>query len=154
MKDKAKSDKDAREKKAQSLRERAIASGDADWLEEQAQSITKAADKKFGEWTDEKFKTASEEDWNARKQAAKLMEDARGIREGEDKKSKEKPWVEGVVSARGLSIGDVFNNMRGMNGAAIRDPQLDAAQTTASNTKEMKESLNAIKEALAGEGVK
>ena len=82
------------------------------------------------------------------------MEDARGIREGEDKKSTEKPWVEGVVSARGLSIGDVFNNMRGMNGAAIRDPQLDAAQTTASNTKDMKESLNAIKEALAGEGVK
>ena len=72
----------------------------------------------------------------------------------EEEKNKQKPWVEGVVAARGMSIGDVFNNMRGMNGAKVRDPNLDANQKTAENTEEMKNALNNLNRTLRGEGVK
>ena len=131
------------------------AAGNADWLERQAKELTKEADSKYGAWTNAKFRTASDEEWKERQKAAQLMEDAKAIREdGKDKnKEKEKPWVEGVVAARGMSIGDVFNNMRGMNGSNVRDPNLDANQTTAKNTAEMKDLLTELKNAVSGDGV-
>ena len=128
-------------------------------LQAMADRITEKADEKYGKWTGDRIGTASKEELEVREKAARLSREAKQIQDEAEKKDKEKekkekPWIEGVVSARGMSIGDVFSNMRGMNGARVRDPNLDAAQATANNTKDMKDALNEIKGALAGEGVK
>lgn len=128
----------------------AVASGDAKWLDEQAKAVMADADTKWGKMTNDRWKDQSDEERRQREYAANLRSEARKIREGGEKQ----PWVEGVVAARAMSIGDVFNNMRGMNGAKPTDPGLDATKKIADNTGEMKRGIMALWQALEREGVK
>ena len=68
-------------------------------------------------------------------------------------KAKEKPWIEGVVAARGMSIGEMFSSMRGMNGAQMKDPNTDYHRQTAEKTASIERSVKSIARALQGEGV-
>ncbi len=143
-----------------------VRGGDVKGLVTEANRLQKEADEKYGKWTRDRYGTATQEELDTRENIDRMRKEAKTIvdtrrrqsekeaKEEEKSKAKEKPWVEGVVAARGMSIGDVFSNMRGMNGSKVRDPNLDAAQATANNTAGMKESLDDIKKALAGEGVK
>ena len=155
------------ERLARSREAAMVRAGDARGLKAESDRLTKEADEKWGKWTKDRIGTATQEELDTRADADRLRKEAKSIvdsrrKEAEDKakaaakeeeKNKQKPWVEGVVAARGMSIGDVFNNMRGMNGAKVRDPNLDAAQKTATNTEEMKKSLENLEKAMTGKGV-
>lgn len=145
-----------------------VRGGDAKGLMAESNRLTKEADEKWGKWTKERYGTATQEELDVRENADRMRKEARNIVEQnrkraedaakaaakEEEKNKQKPWVEGVVAARGMSLGDVFSHMRGMNGATVRDPNLEANQTTASNTGRIATAFEEFNKAMKGEGVK
>lgn len=153
---KREADRKARDRR-RDMRERAVAMGDADWLEEEAKRAYAAADAKFGK--ENSWRDMSKAEWEMRQYAAGLMDDAKKARgdeetKAEEKKAKEDPWAVGVTAVRGMSVADVFNSMRGMGGATLaKDPNVDANQKTAKNTETMVQKMERIAQALSGEGV-
>ena len=126
----------------------ARASGDPRAMEAVAKRMMANADKRWGSLEGRKWSSQSEEEFKQRSNAAELMADAKKMREGE-----KTPWLEGVVATRGMSIGDVFNNMRGMGGARVKDPNVDANKQTAENTKSMKDNIEELCKVLKKGGV-
>ncbi len=151
----AKEQEDARKQLNKSREDALVAAGRPDELEARANRLEAAANQRFGEWNADKIMSASQQELDARREVERLRglaDRARGPEEQEEQKQ-EKPWVEGVVAARGMSIGEVFNNMRGMNGATVRDPNLDANQTTAANTGRIANAFERFNETMTGKGV-
>ena len=142
-------------KRLNSSRESALVkAGRPEELEARANRMEAAADKRFGEWNDDKILKASQEELTARAEVERirgLAEQARANRDGE--REERKPWVEGVVAARGMSIGDVFSQMRGMNGAEMKDPNVEYNRRTSEGVGSMKEDMHRIAKALTGGGV-
>lgn len=131
-----------------------VRAGRPEELEARANRLEARADEKFGEWSGDKILNASQEELTARAEVERvrgLAEQARANRDGE--KETPKPWVEGVVAARGMSIGDVFNNMRGMNGAMEKDPNTEYHRRTAEGVGNMQRDIQKIANALARDGV-
>lgn len=152
---KAREQAEARNRLNKSREDALVRAGRSDELDSRADRLEAAANRRYGEWNADKIMTASQEELDARSEVERLRglaDKARGPEEASEEE-KGKPWVEGVVAARGMSIGDVFNNMRGMNGAKVRDPQLDAAQSTARNTQKTADKVEELVNALKGEGV-
>ena len=142
-----------------------VRGGDVKGLVTEANRLQKEADEKYGKWTMDRYGTATQEELDTRENIDRMRKEAKTIvdnrkraadkeaKDAEKDKAKEKPWVEGVVAARGMSLGDVFNNMRGMNGAKVRDPNLDANQTTAANTGRIANAFERFNQTMSGTGV-
>lgn len=126
-----------------------VKAGRPEELEKRADRLEAAADRKFGKWSDDKIMSATQEELDARSEVDRIRGLARQAREN----GKEGPWAEGVVAARGMSIGDVFSQMRGMNGAQMRDPNTEYHRRTAEGTANIERSVASIARALGQEGV-
>ena len=125
-------------------------------LQAMSERITEKADEKFGKFTPNRIGKATQEELEMRDTAARLAKEAKQIQDAAQKdkdKAKEKPWIEGVVAARGMSIGEMFSSMRGMNGAQMKDPNTDYHRQTAEKTASIERSVKSIARALQGEGV-
>lgn len=133
-----------------------VREGDHKRLQAMSERITEKADEKFGKFTPNRIGTATKEELEMRDTAARLAKEAKQIQDAAQKdkdKTKEKPWIEGVVAARGMSIGEMFSSMRGMNGAQMKDPNTDYHRQTAEKTASIERSVKSIARALQGEGV-
>ncbi len=133
-----------------------VREGDHKRLQAMSERITEKADEKFGKFTPNRIVTATKEELEMRDTAARLAKEAKQLQDAAQKdkeKARGKPWVEGVVAARGMSIGDVFSSMRSMNGAKMRDPNVDYNRQTAEKTASIERSVNSIARALGQEGV-
>lgn len=145
----------ARAKLTRSREDALVRAGRSEELDSRADRLEARADEKFGKWSPDRIMKASQEELTARAEVERvrgLAEQAR--KQGGQQQEQERPWAEGVVAARGMSIGDVFNNMRGMNGASIeKDPTAADISSTAHNTATMALALSKIASAVAGDGV-
>lgn len=126
-----------------------VAAGRPQELEKRADRLEAAADRKFGKWSADKIMTASQEELDARSEVDRI----RGLAKQARENGREKPWVEGVVAARGMSIGDVFSQMRGMNGAKPRDPNTDYLRNTSEKSAEIARAVTTMAKAFSGDGV-
>lgn len=127
-----------------------VAAGRPQELEKRADRLEARADQKFGEWRPDKILKASQEELDARSEVARI----RGLAEQARKQQEQgMPWVEGVVAARGMSIGDVFSQMREMNGAMVRDPNTDYLRNTSEKSDEIARAVTTMANAFRGDGV-
>lgn len=159
----ARAEQAAAGKLARAREDAMVAAGDEKGLRQLAAQATKEADEKFGTGFEKRIGKATQEELDIRERAARLTKEADAVRRSnspeeketkEERRKAERPWVEGVVAARNMSVADVFNNMRGMNGAHMaKDPNTELHRKTAEVVGSISRDVQAIARSLSREGV-
>lgn len=132
----------------------------AGYFERKANSLWEEANEKYGKWSKEKWGTAGDEELALRKEAHEASKEAKKIRKDEEKdKAKEaaKDAKDGQdtnkrreLSVKAMSIGDVFDMMRGMGGSRMSPEEraAKAGERTAKATEDSAKVLSEIKDNL------
>lgn len=140
-----------------------VAAGDEAGLRRLSRKRTREADERFGTGFEQRIGTATKEELELREAASRAAREAETIRRAKAKsessetpsKESEKPWAVGVTAVRGMSVADVFSNMRGMGGADMaRDPNTELHRKTADGVGSIVRDVQKIAGSLAGDGVR
>jgi hypothetical protein len=114
-------------------------------MEKAARAMFADANKRYGRLTSARFVNMSAEEREQRTTAKDLMDQARKIRE-------EQRGGVGVLAVRGMTVGDVFNEMRGMGGAKMaEDKGEDEERRHRKKVDSIEGHVKRIAEALTGE---